>query len=108
MSTDNQSIKGVKSLDTSGFESACKTFEEASRSFTDYVNQLESISESLLDTWEGKGRNQFEYQYKLLKGKLKDISDDLYEIYESLMESELKYVDADEEVAQAIKYSVQG
>ncbi|WP_167955714.1 WXG100 family type VII secretion target [Anaerosporobacter faecicola] len=107
MSTENQSIKGVKTLDTSGFEAACKKFEQAGKDFTTYIKQIETTSTTLLDTWEGKGRKEFEYQYKLLKGKFEDISDDLYEIYSSLQEAEVTYVEADEEVSKAIKYSVE-
>lgn len=100
--------QGVKTLDTSGFEDACKKFEQAGRDFTACLKRLETTSTNLFDSWDGKGRNEFEYQYKLLKGKLEDISDDLYEIYDALLEAEVTYSEADDEMAKAIKYSVEG
>lgn len=98
----------VTTLDTSGFEAACKKFEQAGKDFDTCIDKIETTSSTLLDSWEGKGRKEFEYQYKLLKGKLEDISDDLYEIYNSLQEAEVTYSETDDEVAKAIKYSVEG
>jgi WXG100 family type VII secretion target len=102
----NAPVKGVVKLDTSGFESACKSFENGTKEFDDLVERFRNASEALLQSWDGKGGNEFEYQYNLLKGKLKDISEDLYEIYEALLEAEVAYSEADDEMAKAIKYSV--
>jgi len=102
----NGITSGVVKLDTSGFETACKSFKSGTKDFDEYVKRLKTISTALLQNWEGKGSNEFEYQYNLLKGKLVDISDDLYEIYDALMEAEVAYSDADDELAKGIKYSV--
>jgi len=59
---------------------------------------MKSHTDTLLGTWDGEGRNQFETQYTLMEQQLKDISDVLYEIYEALVDAQAAYIDADEAV----------
>ena len=106
--SDKPELANVEHLDTSGFEDACNKFKESGRAYTASLKRLEKASNALLDSWDGKGRKEYEYQYKLLKGKLEDISDDLYDMYDALLEAKVTYMEADEEMAKAIKYSVEG
>lgn len=48
MATGNQSISGVKTLNTSGFEAACQKFEQAGKNFDTCIKNIETTSSTLL------------------------------------------------------------
>lgn len=64
--------------------------------------KIKSTTTSLLDTWEGKGANQFETEYLLVKREMEDLYDDLCDLYEGLLAAQQQYEQADQQVAAAI------
>lgn len=93
----------IKKLDTSEMEDTAKAFRDSIKQFGNYCNRMELITQQLLLSWDGKGRNQFETQYRILKGKLADINDELYDIYEELIEAEAAYGEADRKIAKEMR-----
>ena len=53
-----------------------------------------------MDSWVGKGRNEFATQVSLINGKLGDISDELYDLYDAIVQAEKTYIDADQALAK--------
>ncbi len=62
--------------------------------------EVARITEELKLNWLGKGRNEFEAQYRLLIRKIEDFGDVLLEIYNALVEAEAAYEDMDDDIRQ--------
>lgn len=93
---------GITYLDTDGIEDAYSDFQDSIRDLENCVSRMERATSTLLDSWIGKGRNQFETEYRLIGQQLKDISDELYDIYQALLDAHTAYIDADEQVSKQI------
>lgn len=96
----------VEHLYTQDMTDAALAFQKNIDNFSEAKRKVEKATTKLLSTWAGKGRNEFEVQYKLLFGQLGDIEDALYDIYEALVDSETAYYDADEETSKQLRLSV--
>ncbi len=92
----------VRHLEVDGLKDTGLNFKNSVKKFEVYVGDMKKHTNTLLSTWDGKGRDQFETQYTLMEGQLKDISDVLYEIYEALVDAQVAYIDADEAVGKQI------
>lgn len=95
----------VEYIDTSGLQETASKFNLGIADFNECVREMGSITETLYASWDGEGRDQFETQYVLMKSKLDDITETLYDIYNVLIESETAYIDVDESVAKEISAS---
>lgn len=52
------------------------------------------------DNWVGKGRNEFESQYKLVISKFDDLGDVLAQIYNELVDAKAEYDTEDNKIKQ--------
>lgn len=95
----------VQYINTKGLQETAAAFKSEIIGFNTCVREVSSITDELFSGWDGDGRDQFETQYVLMKSKLNDISDTLYDIYNVLVESETAYIDVDESVAKEISAS---
>lgn len=94
--------KGIEYLESSHITEASKEFRSSITKFEGYVDKLESTTATLLDSWDGKGRNRFETEYLKMKRQLTDITDVLYDLYDALVDADTAYIDADEEIGKKI------
>lgn len=92
----------IKRLETDKIHDAIMKFKSTAKTFTETKNKVEKTTHTLLSTWAGKSRNNFEKQYNLLTGNLNDIEETLYDLYDALVEAESTYIDADEAVSKEI------
>lgn len=92
----------IKTLNTETMRLAILNVKRNVKEFQDCRNEIERITSELLSTWVGYSRNSYETQYKLLSRNLKDIEEDLYDFYNSLVESAASYIEADEKFAKSI------
>lgn len=83
-----------------GLITTCESIKTSIKTFEEYVSDMNKITSGLLDTWEGRGSIEFQYQYNLIKGQLDDITDGLYDIYDALVDARTAYIDADEASAK--------
>ena len=90
----------IEKLDTNGIDAAAMKFKESIQEFSTCCENMETITKTLLDSWDGKGKNMYETQYRILKGKLADINDELYDIYDELLAAEAAYGEADIQIAK--------
>lgn len=92
----------VQYINTKGLQETAAAFKTGIVDFNTCVREMSRITDELFSGWDGDGRDQFETQCVLMKSKLDDISDTLYDIYNVLVESETAYIDVDESVAKEI------
>lgn len=92
----------VKHLYTKGLRDASAEIKSKVEEFNEAKNNIDRATRELLSTWVGEGRNSFETQYAILFRQLGDIGDELYDIYQSLVDSEATYISADEETKKQI------
>lgn len=95
--------KDITMIHTRPIDELALQFRDSIHQFESYRNKLDTISQNLMETWEGKGRNKFETQYYILRGQFKDISDELYDIYDALIGAETAYLDADNAISKGFK-----
>ena len=92
----------VKSLDTSGFAEAEQATSDAITAFNSTLKKMQSVTNTILDSWIGKGRKEFATQVTLINSKLGDISDELYDLYDAIVQAEKTYIDADQAIAKEL------
>lgn len=90
------------SLDTSSFDDVIKKAKSLAETMADLRDEMDRLKTDLMTTWSGKGRNTFEKKYRLLSQQFSDLKDDLYEIAESLLSIEEKYIQADTDIAKTM------
>ncbi len=95
----------VRHLDTSGFAAAEEAASTAITSFNETLKTMQSITNTILDLWIGEGRNEFATQVTLINSKLGDISDELYDLYDAIVQAEKTYIDADQAIAKELSIS---
>lgn len=90
------------SLDTSNFDEVITKARTLAEKMGELKNDMDGLKSNLMFTWAGKGRNTFEKKYRLLSQQFGDLKDDLFEISESLLEIQEKYIQADTDAAKAL------
>lgn len=90
------------SLDTSNFDEVITKARTLAEKMGELKNDMDGLKSNLMFTWAGKGRNTFEKKYWLLSQQFGDLKDDLFEISESLLEIQEKYIQADTDAAKAL------
>lgn len=96
-------IGSITKLSTEEMTEAVKELRDNVKEFQNCRNKIESITSELLSTWIGNARNSYEVEYNLLKRNLKDIEDDLYDLYDGIVESIAAYMETDEKIAKNIE-----
>lgn len=90
------------SLDTSNFDAVIEKARTLADNMATLRNEMDGLKSELMFSWAGNGRNTFEKKYRLFSQQFGDLKDDLYEIAESLLEIEEKYIQADTNAAKAL------
>ena len=90
------------SLDTSNFDAVIEKARTLAEKMATLRNEMDGLKSNLMFSWAGNGRNTFEKKYRLFSQQFGDLKDDLYEIAESLLEIEEKYIQADTNAAKAL------
>lgn len=92
----------VNHLDTSVFDDAITAFKEGIQKYNTIKHDVETATNELFLYWYGKGKTQFERDYRMIYRQLEDIEDIMYELYNALIDAEAAYILADEETAKAL------
>lgn len=74
--------------------------------YKDINKKVADITAEVNENWVGKGRNEFETQYKLLIRKIEDFGDTLQDIYNGLVDAEVAYEDMDDDIRQEFKMAM--
>ena len=97
------SLGTVDHVDTSNFPEAIRSIETMATTMRDLVANMDDYKALLIDGWVGKGRNQFEKSYRIIKRKVEDGTDLTWDMYENLMTSAEVLYQNDVDVANGIK-----
>ena len=100
----NDSANGsVERLDTQGFTDAINSMRTAISSYQNARRNVINTTDPVMDTWEGKGKSQFEKVYKRLKTELEDDETNLQTIKKDLENILASYEQWDADTAKGIK-----
>lgn len=93
----------VDHVDTSNFPDAISAIETMAKKMESLVSTMDDYKAALMKNWVGKGRNQFEKSYKIMKRKLSDGTDITWDMYEDLLSAQGTLIQNDVDVANGIK-----
>ena len=74
----------VEKIDTKEFENAITSMNTAVKYFTTAKSKIVSITDPVMDSWEGEGADSFAKVYKKLKTELEDEEENLSNIRDDL------------------------
>ncbi len=103
MANKKNGVGSVDHVDTSNFPDAIKAIETMAKSLESILSTMDDCKALLLQNWVGKGRNQFEKSYRIIRRKLKDGNDITWDMYENLISAEETLIQNDVDVANGIK-----
>lgn len=87
-------------LDTKNMGTTANQCKSIAEQMKDLRRELGRARDELLGTWVGKGRNEFEKQFRLLDQQFSDIIDDTVDTYEAILKAEGEYIQADTNLAK--------
>lgn len=87
-------------IDTQKIYNAHRQIKTIVSSYKEVNREVSDITLKIQENWVGKGRNEFESQYKLLIRKIDDFGDVLQDIYDALVDAEAGYEETDDTIRQ--------
>lgn len=99
---DNGNQGSIRRLDTREFASAKDEFRRAVEEYIEAKQKLADTTNTLLDSWRGKGRQTFQNKYTLFSGKLEDLQDVLNDYNDTFVSVLDAYSTTDEDIADSI------
>lgn len=100
MAGNTTSSGNVEYLDTNSIYEAVKKFDTAIKNYENHIDNVKGYIDSLLDTWEGKGRDEFERDYLTFTLQLDDLMDVLLDLRKGLVDAEAKFIETDAKVSK--------
>ena len=92
----------VKRIDTKFFSETISTLRASIDKYRAAREMVFNANDSLINSWEGNGKESFEREFLILKTKLTDQEDNLREMALQLEKIALTYEDIDNSVAEQI------
>lgn len=86
-------------------EDSAKILDAKVKEFDQIISDIQTQTNTLLRSWHGKGRTEFELDYNTIFQQLEDVDDVMYDLYNSLVDATAEYVLADEELAKKMTIS---
>lgn len=93
---------GVEYLDTQKLLDAANKVDGCIKEYNEIIKKISTVTSDLIASWYGEGRKEFEKDYSTIYQQLTDISDIMYDLYDSLVDSDATYVQTDEEIAKGL------
>ena len=90
----------VRFLDSQHLLDATAILKSQIEIYNNVIKNIENKTNDLIDTWYGEGRTAFEKDYSTIYRQLEDISEVMYDLYDSLVDADATYVKTDEEIAK--------
>lgn len=87
-----------RSLDTKHFADAEKSAKEIAQNVEELRNNLETITRETTEGWMGAGYKQFDLLAETVKIQMKDVSQEFWDLYDSLVNAEASFLEADDEL----------
>ena len=89
-------------LDTEHFSDVELAAKEVATQVEHLQSRLSAVKAKVDTAWVGNGRQEFNNLYKVVEYQLKDISKEFWTIYDTLVDAEGVYLEADQELATEI------
>lgn len=99
---------GTERVDIAMFDDALEKFKTAISVFDSAMATMNSQTQTLLNNWEGKGKDAFSDAYTQLKTAIKDETENLVAIRDDLQAIKDSYVDWDTESGKVIGENTAG
>ena len=91
----------VRKLDTISFNSTINEYKNHIKKFEEIVRKVNSITDTAVKNWKGKGRNAFEKDCKQVQLNLQDISDIMYDLRDALTDAHAEYMKTDNALSKS-------
>lgn len=98
-------IGNIDSLKTEKFGQAELDVRDLANKVGDLKAELDTCKNALLANWVGDGRASFKSCYDVIAGNINDISEEVWDLYDSLCNAEEAYIEADRDIASSISQS---
>lgn len=85
----------VEHVNTASMYEAVQAFDKAVLAYEKRVNDMKNSINTLLETWEGYGRDEFKKDYVMFSSQLTDLMDVLMDLRNGLVEAENAFIEAD-------------
>ncbi len=99
---------GVERVDIQMFDDALEKFKTAINVFETAMSSMNSQTKTLLNSWEGKGKDAFNDAYTQLKTAIKDETENLVAIRDDLQAIKDSYSDWDSESSKVMSENTVG
>lgn len=99
---------GVERVDIQMFDDALEKFKTAINVFETAMSSMNSQTKTLLNSWEGKGKEAFNDAYAQLKTAIKDETENLVAIRDDLQAIKDSYSDWDSESSKVMSENTVG
>ncbi len=90
----------VTYLNTKEFNEALEAFKKGIQTYNTIRSNVSATTNTLFLSWFGEGKTQFEKDYTTIYRQLSDISDILYDLYDSMVDAQAEYIRIDEELSK--------
>ena len=89
-------------LDTTNFSSVAHHCQDLANKMRQLKQDLDNGKVEVLTSWEGKGSKAFQKKYHFLIQQLGDVTDELFDIAESIWNAEDSYIQTDMDAAKSM------
>ena len=97
--------KGVHYLESQKLVNAANKLDDYINDYNDVIKIITKETNQLIATWYGEGKTAFEKDYSTIYRQLEDISEVMYDLYDSIVDAAATYVKTDEEIAKGMTMS---
>ncbi len=98
----------IQSLKTEKFGQAEVDARNLAEQIGNLKSELDNCKNALLANWVGSGRSSFKSTYDVIARNINDISEEVWDLFDSLCNAEEAYIEADQGIATAITQSLEG
>lgn len=100
-------VGSIDSLKTENFGQAEIDARNLATRMSDLKADLNTCKNALLANWVGDGRASFEAYFYALTREFDDISEEMWDLFDSLCDAESAYIEADNDVATSIESALE-
>lgn len=97
----------LQKLDTKNFSEVEVAAREIANSVSDLKMLVSAGRTAACANWIGEGRDEFENLSYVIEQQMKDISDEFWDVYETLVNAESAFIEADNAVATEIEAALE-
>lgn len=90
----------LKYLDTHVFTEVANDLDASIELYNDDLKLVSEYANLVIQSWHGDAKNEFQKDYIEIYQHLKDVNDEMYQLYDNLIDIAATFEKADEELAK--------